>query len=272
RRGDGAAVHRRLLPDGPRALSVAGRSSGADEGLRILRQDGREDHAVWDRHRHRLLHELASLGHARAVLREDPRHPRAHRQQPLRRRVQLRRHAVRGCRAEHAALRARGHAGVEEARRREAGGRARAGSGTHRRARRRGAARLMTTTPLSVYLPFNMDCLRGAFVPAKRGTKPPTERGNWLIIQDQKLLVVPDGDTFRLPSGVRPAKLDGALAEAIWLGTLGGNTECWVSSLPRDAVVPDEFQRETLVPMAGTRLPDDLLSLGGMAMQALCWA
>jgi len=127
------------------------------------------------------------------------------------------------------------------------------------------------TTPLSVYLPFNIDCLRGAFAPAKRGTKPPTERGSWLIIQGQKLLVVPDGDRFRLPSGARPAKLDGALGEAIWLGTLGGDTECWVAALPGDAVVPDEFQRETLVPMAGTRLPDDLLSLGGMAMQALWW-
>ena len=127
------------------------------------------------------------------------------------------------------------------------------------------------TTPLSVYLPFNIDCLRGAFVPAKRGTKPPSERGNWLIIQDQKLIVVPDGDRFRLPAGGRPAKLDGALGEPIWLGTLRGDTECWVASLPKDAVVPDEFQRETLVPMAGTRLPDDLLSLGGMAMQALWW-
>ena len=127
------------------------------------------------------------------------------------------------------------------------------------------------TTPLSVYLPFNIDCLRGAFVPAKRGTKPPAERGNWLIIQDQKLVVIPDGDRFRLPSGERPAKLDGALGEAIWLGTLGGDTECWVTSLPRDAVVPDGFARETLVPMAGTKLPDDLLSLGGMAMQALWW-
>src|SRR2546430_16936117 len=29
--------------------------------------------------------------------------------------------------------------------------------------------------------------------------------------------------------------------------------------------------RETLVPMQGTRLPDDLLSLGGMAMQLLYW-
>ena len=110
-------------------------------------------------------------------------------------------------------------------------GEPRAGGLARRPARRRGTPRLMTT-PLSVYLPFNIDCLRGAFVPAKRGTKPPIERGNWIIIQDQKLLVVPDGDRFRLPSGERPAKLDGALGEPIWLGTLGGDTECWVASLP----------------------------------------
>ena len=127
------------------------------------------------------------------------------------------------------------------------------------------------TTPLTVYLPFNRDCLRGAFVPAKRGTKPPNERGNWLIVQDQTLIVIPDGESFRLPAGERPAKLDGALGESLWLGTVGGDTECWVAPLPRDVVVPEEFHRETLVPMQGTRLPDDLLSLGGMAMQALWW-
>jgi NAD+ diphosphatase len=126
------------------------------------------------------------------------------------------------------------------------------------------------TTPLTVYLPFNRDCLRGAFVPAKRGMKPPNERGNWFIVQDQNLIVVREGETFRLPTGERPAKLDGMLGESLWLGTLGA-TECWVAALPRDAAVPEEFQGETLVPMQGTRLPDDLLSLGGMAMQALWW-
>jgi len=126
------------------------------------------------------------------------------------------------------------------------------------------------TTPLTVYLPFNRDCLRGAFVPAKRGMKPPNERGNWLIVQDQNLIVVREGESFRLPTGERPAKLDGMLGEPLWLGTLGA-TECWVAALPRDAAVPEEFQGETLVPMQGTRLPDDLLSLGGMAMQALWW-
>ena len=126
------------------------------------------------------------------------------------------------------------------------------------------------TTPLTVYLPFNRDCLRGAFVPAKRGMKPPNERGNWLIVQDQNLIVVREGESFRLPTGERPAKLDGMLGESLWLGTLGA-TECWVAALPRDAAVPEEFQGETLVPLQGTRLPDDLLSLGGMAMQALWW-
>ncbi|PYN22035.1 MAG: NAD(+) diphosphatase [Candidatus Rokuibacteriota bacterium] len=100
--------------------------------------------------------------------------------------------------------------------------------------------------------------------------KPPNERGNWLIVQDQNLIVVREGESFRLPTGERPAKLDGMLGEPLWLGTLGA-TECWVAALPRDAAVPEEFQGETLVPMQGTRLPDDLLSLGGMAMQALWW-
>jgi NAD+ diphosphatase len=125
------------------------------------------------------------------------------------------------------------------------------------------------TTPLTVNLPFNRDAIGASFVPAKKGTKPPEHRGHWLIVQDQKLIVQPDGEGFRFPTGARPAGLAGT-GEPFWLGTLG-QTECWVVSLPREAAVPDGYARETLVPMAGTRLPDDMLSLGGMAMQALWW-
>ena len=56
----------------------------------------------------------------------------------------------------------------------------------------------------------------------------------------------------------------------MWLGTLG-ETPCWVMGLPKGAPVPPALSRETLVPMQGTRLPDELLSLGGMAMQLLWW-
>ncbi|MBI4590083.1 MAG: NAD(+) diphosphatase [Candidatus Rokubacteria bacterium] len=124
--------------------------------------------------------------------------------------------------------------------------------------------------PLSVYLPFNRDCLRGAFVPAKGATKPPEPRGHWLIVRDQGLIVVPEGNDLRLPSGDLPPGFDGKLDRPLWLGTFRG-TPCWVAALDRDATVPAGFHCETLVPMRGTRLPDDLLSLGGMAMQALHW-
>ncbi len=125
-------------------------------------------------------------------------------------------------------------------------------------------------TPLSVYLPFNREALRAEFVTAKQGTTPPESRGHWLIVQDQSLIVVAEGERFRLPAGELPAGFDCAPPRPLWLGTFRG-TPCWVASLPTGTVVPDGYLSETLIPMRGTRLPDDLLSLGGMAMQALHW-
>ena len=127
----------------------------------------------------------------------------------------------------------------------------------------------MRPTPLSVHLPFNRDCLGGAFEPAKQAGKPPERRGHWLIVQDQNLVVCREADQLRLPTGECPAGFDGKLDEALWLGTYAGEP-CWVAGL-RDDTVPAGYHSETLVPMRGTRLPDELLSLGGMAMQALYW-
>src|ERR687896_263175 len=66
-----------------------------------------------------------------------------------------------------------------------------------------------------------------------------------------------------------PFNRDG-LGEAFWLGTLRG-VPCWVASVAKEVGLPAGFRRETMVPMQGTRLPDELLSLGGLAMQALWW-
>ncbi|MGH7279023.1 MAG: NAD(+) diphosphatase [Candidatus Rokuibacteriota bacterium] len=127
------------------------------------------------------------------------------------------------------------------------------------------------TTPLSVYLPFNRDCLRGAFVPAKHGGTPAEERGQWLIVQEQHLVIPVDGgDSFCLPNGACPPALRDIVTAPLCLGTVGG-TPCWVAALAPEAPLPAGFTRETLVPMRGTRLPDDLLSLGGMALQILHW-
>ena len=62
-------------------------------------------------------------------------------------------------------------------------------------------------TPTTVYLPFNRDCLRGEFEPAKHGGPPPAPRGHWLLVQEQKLVVVPEGGGFRLPTGELPTSL-----------------------------------------------------------------
>jgi NAD+ diphosphatase len=123
------------------------------------------------------------------------------------------------------------------------------------------------TTPLTVHLPFNRDVLGATFVPAKRGGKPPAERGHWLLVQGQNLLVVGEGADGRLPSGDCPLPL---ADPPFWLGTYRDGP-CWVVPVPADSALPDGLARETLVPMRGARLPDELLSLGGMAMQALWW-
>ena len=125
------------------------------------------------------------------------------------------------------------------------------------------------TTPLSVYLPFNREVLGADFEPAKRGGAPPAAHGHWLLVQDQELLVVPDGGAVTVP-GTLPAGLETAVAEPFWLGTLRGEP-CWTAAVPKDSALPPGLERQTLVPMRGTKLPDELLSLGGMAMQALWW-
>jgi NAD+ diphosphatase len=125
-------------------------------------------------------------------------------------------------------------------------------------------------TPLSVYLPFNRECLRGDFRPAK-GIDPPAEqRGRWLLVQDQSLVVSDTGDGFAVPVGRPPAGLDDVIERPLLLGTFCGEP-CWVAALPKATPLPAGFRTETLIPMRGPRLPDDLLTLGGMAMQALHW-
>jgi NAD+ diphosphatase len=125
-------------------------------------------------------------------------------------------------------------------------------------------------TPLTVTLPFNRDVVGEHYVPAKGGTPPAATRGRWLVVQDQGLVVVRDGEGFRLPEGERPGGFGPALGEPFWLGAWDG-TPLFTAALAKGAALPAGLHRETLVPMQGTRLPDDLLTLGGIAMQALWW-
>ena len=75
------------------------------------------------------------------------------------------------------------------------------------------------TTPLTVHLPFNRDILGPAFTPAKRGAKPPIERGHWLFVHDQNLLVLSEGGGVRLPQLFETSL--GLLAEPVEVGRVG---------------------------------------------------
>src|SRR2546428_13069305 len=112
-------------------------------------------------------------------------------------------------------------------------------------------------TPTTVYLPFNRECLRGEFVPAKHGGPPPAQHGHWLLVQEQRLVVVPAGGGFRLPTGELPEGLDGVAKQPLWLGTYAG-TPGWGAGLPRDAAPPGGPPPEPPGPSQGPRPPDRL--------------
>jgi hypothetical protein len=92
------------------------------------------------------------------------------------------------------------------------------------------------TTPLTVHLPFNRDILGATFAPAKRGGKPPAERGHWLLVQGQSLLVTPE---LRLPEGDCPLPLE---APPFWLGTYH-DAPVWVVPVAGEAALPGGLAR-----------------------------
>jgi NAD+ diphosphatase len=125
--------------------------------------------------------------------------------------------------------------------------------------------------PLAANLPFNRESLADQFVPAKNGDAPADRQGYWLLVQDNALLVLGagEGGGWRLPQGPLPEGFDGRVDPIVHLGTYRG-TPCWAASVATGTVVPSGFQRESLLP-AQTRLSDEALSLGGLALQATHW-
>ena len=124
-------------------------------------------------------------------------------------------------------------------------------------------------TPLTVYLPFNRDCLRGHFAPAKSGVAPPRTGDTGSSSRTRR--------SWSSRRGSFPPARGGAAArprrrrERADLARHSRGHALLGDELAKGAPVPPALARETLVPMQGTRLPDELLSLGGMAMQLLWW-
>lgn len=125
--------------------------------------------------------------------------------------------------------------------------------------------------PEAVNLPFNRESLEGKFVPAKILDLPASQSGHWLLIQNQSLLVTGDGQEAagNLPEGPLPPAFAAKVEHVVHLGAYEG-TPCWAASVNPDCEVPAGFRRESLLP-AQTHLATDMLSLGGLALQAIHW-
>jgi len=115
-------------------------------------------------------------------------------------------------------------------------------------------------TPLSVYLPFNVDCLRGDFTPAKRGGGPPAGRGRWLVVQDQKLLVAPEGEGFRLVWDAVPA-----VAE--WEVRISERADVRSDYVERETLLLAAGETSVELPLADTTLRVNILGRGRGRLQ-----
>jgi NAD+ diphosphatase len=122
---------------------------------------------------------------------------------------------------------------------------------------------------LTVNLPFNRESLRGKFAFGKNLDTPGDPHGYWLLLQSQSLFVCEDGTSWRVPRGPLPKAFEGKVEALVRLGTYLGDP-CWAGSVVPDLESAPGFQRETLLPIQ-TRLTDDVLSLGGLAHQAIHW-
>jgi NAD+ diphosphatase len=123
----------------------------------------------------------------------------------------------------------------------------------------------------SSHLPFNRESLEGRYLPAhQNGLTPPAEgHGYWLLVQEQALLLGDGDGAGGLPHGTLPAELEGKTTDTVYLGTYLGEP-CWAASVGPEVPLPPGYRNESVVPQR-TNLADDLLSLGGLALQATGW-
>jgi NAD+ diphosphatase len=105
--------------------------------------------------------------------------------------------------------------------------------------------------------------------------KPPSEQSGsacWLILRGFQLLVQPDGEGMIWPLLANLSDLGITAVRQHYLGYLDGETplHCFVAEVAEETKAPAGMAFEGLRGLYG-RLPDDLLWLGGRAVQLLDW-
>jgi NAD+ diphosphatase len=114
--------------------------------------------------------------------------------------------------------------------------------------------------PDAVHLPFNGEIIRSRFTQKKPGELEDTDAGYWVFLQGDSLLLA-EGKLYRgdLPSCF--AMQGGTLLFGEWDGE-----PVRLLSLPAELALPEQLRA-----VPSSELPDDLLTLFGLARQILHW-
>jgi NAD+ diphosphatase len=121
--------------------------------------------------------------------------------------------------------------------------------------------------PESVNLPFNQTILAEQFVAAHPDALTPPEDGWWVILSGQSLVVREEKGLLTLPHGsLLPSWLK---RTPIYLGSWRGEP-LKALRLSKDDIIPPPFRAEPFN-AAEERLPEDLLTVGGLALQRFHW-
>jgi NAD+ diphosphatase len=108
-----------------------------------------------------------------------------------------------------------------------------------------------------------------AFLPALRPPNEPPRAAAWFAFRGDRLLVRPSGEQAALLDYAELATLGVDFEAGHYLGRLD-DIDCYAVSLDESLQTPDGAVAEGLRALYG-RLPDDLFSIAGRAVQILLW-
>jgi NAD+ diphosphatase len=114
--------------------------------------------------------------------------------------------------------------------------------------------------PDAIHLPFNAEVIKSRFIQRKPGELEETDAGYWVFLQGDSLLLC-QGELYR---GDLPACFSmqgGTLLFGEWDGE-----PVRLLSIPAEQVLPEPFHA-----VPSPELPDDLMTLYGLARQILHW-
>jgi NAD+ diphosphatase len=119
--------------------------------------------------------------------------------------------------------------------------------------------------PEAIDLPFNFEVIRSNFTFAHPGEEEPSDAGYWIVLQAGGMAVREEGASRALHFGDSPVAEPWPLRMGTWRGS-----SLRVVTLPKGEPLPAGFVWEAFnAPVQ--QLPDDVMTLGGLASQILAW-